>query len=476
VEFWRLYRLLRQRIWLLFLVLAVTVGIAVVKHVTEEVPFEASITLYAPPQSSVWIQELGAETKRVRTPDEVVANMAAMIMSRSVSKLTADDLQTTMTLEDYKKRVSVQRKGNTDMVEIRALGATGATAATFANTVGRVFKDYYRGEGTREAIAAVSSASDRSDTTRILLMAERERMIEFLNETDYEPVELAANNANVNVGTGTPPTVLRDAKLRVQALEAQLAEIDRLIESTPEEYTSATQLRNPVKDALQEELASLEGALEQELANRGAQHPNVKSLESHVAQMRLRLGEEPDFVEGMAQRERSSERADLLVERARISAELRGVQAQIPGLEQLATEYDAHVHALPELAEQYRALQRDIDVAQLEYDQGRQALFDAQRAQDRAGSEATIYILEDAEGDGVPVRSNLARSSVFAVFGGLLLTLVLIQGIEYLDNRVKTAEDLERLVGLPVVASIPSIEMSGAAADRATEDSVAGAT
>jgi capsular polysaccharide biosynthesis protein len=56
-----------------------------------------------------------------------------------------------------------------------------------------------------------------------------------------------------------------------------------------------------------------------------------------------------------------------------------------------------------------------------------------------------------------PARPQIARSLLLAVVGGLAAALALAFFVEYLDDTVRTPEQLERALGISVFALIPRI-------------------
>jgi len=462
LEFWRLYRLLRQRAWLLALVLVASASGVVIRHLTQRGTYQASAILYPSPNAISFGAGQGTTTggvvgaPRPRTTAEILGDMAAIIMSRTVLDYVNESRGLRLTPRMYSQLVNVRQKRDTDLLEITAFGTTPQAAADLANAVAEQFQAHYKvlcstaATNTREVLEGeVESARRRLDQAQRALVT-------FLKDTGFESVDLIQAASAVNTGQGTPDVLLRDAERRVRSAAAQLAEIERQLAATPEEIdTGQSQERNPVKDTLKQQLTDAQAKLDQELQLRGARHPSVQKLQAQVEQLRQQYEQEPEFVGSVKERERSTERQNLLLERTRVSAELRGAQAELPYLREQASKYASSSRVLPEQVEAYKRLQRDIDLAQAEYDRGFQALYEARRAETIARNQGTVEILERAVASDDAVRASLGRSMALGLMGGLVMTIILVQLIEYLDNRVKTPEDVERLVGLPVIATIP---------------------
>jgi capsular polysaccharide biosynthesis protein len=55
------------------------------------------------------------------------------------------------------------------------------------------------------------------------------------------------------------------------------------------------------------------------------------------------------------------------------------------------------------------------------------------------------------------VKLNIAIGGVLGLFVGVGLAFLL----EFVDNTIKTKEDVERVLGLPVIGQIPEFESNG---------------
>ncbi|MCF7817588.1 MAG: polysaccharide biosynthesis tyrosine autokinase [Kiritimatiellales bacterium] len=66
-----------------------------------------------------------------------------------------------------------------------------------------------------------------------------------------------------------------------------------------------------------------------------------------------------------------------------------------------------------------------------------------------------VEIIDTAEPNNRPVSPNLFMNVLLSIFVGLGAGVGLAYFIEYLDTSIKTADDVERLLGLPVLGLIP---------------------
>ena len=68
-----------------------------------------------------------------------------------------------------------------------------------------------------------------------------------------------------------------------------------------------------------------------------------------------------------------------------------------------------------------------------------------------------VQVMDRAEVPGAPFSPNTRRDWFTALMAGMLVALGLAFGIEYLDDTVKTPDDVTRRLGLPLLGLVPAI-------------------
>src|SRR3954462_11317003 len=68
-----------------------------------------------------------------------------------------------------------------------------------------------------------------------------------------------------------------------------------------------------------------------------------------------------------------------------------------------------------------------------------------------------VQVMDRAEVPGAPFSPNTRREWFTAMMAGLLVAFGLAFGIEYLDDTVKTPEDVSKRLGLPLLGLVPAI-------------------
>ena len=71
---------------------------------------------------------------------------------------------------------------------------------------------------------------------------------------------------------------------------------------------------------------------------------------------------------------------------------------------------------------------------------------------------SNVYIVDEAEVPDAPSNINHAKDVIIFAFVGLIISVAYVFILNMLDNTVKTAEEIEKLYGIHVLVSIPTIE------------------
>jgi len=190
----------------------------------------------------------------------------------------------------------------------------------------------------------------------------------------------------------------------------------------------------------------------QYLTTFGPKHPKMLDLESQLRDIDSKITEEVARVVATVAN-------DVAVANARVQS-LQGSLTKIEG--ESGVENKAKVK-LTEL-EARAGSAHQLYQAFLEKFKETQSQEGAETADSRVISRAVV--------PSAPSAPDKMRDFEMAVAGGLFLGFLLAVGAERLDNRLRTADQLEKLVNLPVLCTVPELKGSARrqqAADRIVE-------
>jgi succinoglycan biosynthesis transport protein ExoP len=142
-----------------------------------------------------------------------------------------------------------------------------------------------------------------------------------------------------------------------------------------------------------------------------------------------------------------------------IEADYRGARQRELLLKQALDDQKAQVNQTAEKLVQYNILKREADTNKQLYDGMLQKLKEAGITAGLRSSN--IRVVDPALIPSYPSRPNKTRNILLSILVGLVGGIGLALMREYLDNTVKTPDDIETLARLPSLAVVPALTSSG---------------
>ena len=329
--------------------------------------------------------------------------------------------------------VAVEQYRDTSLISIKVYRDDPQEAARLANEIAYVYRDYRLSVKRKEIKRAIDA-----------LKNELEKQRDIVNQVEDEVEQLRKE-----LGVSTIMRGVRLDKLRLQQLEADriAARVDMLVRKSRLEQlegltgedlmnASAYVVRDDAIAAIRQNLIDTEVSLKLARANYGENHPQVQRLLAGRAELKRQLDA---ALEGL----KKGLRADYEVAKQKYEA----LDAELRAAKQMDIEAERE-RFLP-----FERAQRNLDV--------QRSILDALRA--RVAQEGIefhvprtpVEIVDEAEPGQFPVRPNYYLNLIISLVLGLGAGVGLAYFIEYLDTSVKTVEDVERYLGLPVLGIIP---------------------
>jgi capsular exopolysaccharide synthesis family protein len=198
------------------------------------------------------------------------------------------------------------------------------------------------------------------------------------------------------------------------------------------EVTESTQL-------LQQQLATLRADYEQKRTFMKPDHPEMISLRSQIDELQRQIGQQ-------ASRVSAGRSNGLLADyRAALSAE-RALQARVNQLKGAVLDLRGR-------SVQYNILQREVDTNRTLYD----GLLQRYKEIGVAGGVgvAPVSVVDRAEAPDDPFRPNLLLNLALGLGLGLLAGVGGAIGFEFINDTIKSREDVRRKLALPCLGTVP---------------------
>ena len=185
---------------------------------------------------------------------------------------------------------------------------------------------------------------------------------------------------------------------------------------------------------------------------------NLNELQRQHAQLGERLGENnPRFVESRSALQ--SAQAKLTAEINKVvegvSNEYRAAAAQEQSLQSAMNSQQGQMMGQNKMGVQYTVLQRDADSNRQIYENLLQRSKEAGISGERRTTN--VRVIDQAEVPGGAFHPNVRSDMTFAFMAGLVFAFALAFGFEYLDNRIKTPQELKANINVPFLGMVPTL-------------------
>lgn len=364
-----------------------------------------------------------------------------------------------------KNTIEVINKKDTDIIEITISAPSPFEAAFLANTVAQEYtlasEEFNRGEikdlrGFLEDQLSRKEEELRSSEDLLRNYQEREKVASLDDETKELINRLSQIESNLEQSR-----VMLEANLEMKAsLERQLDERKLTL------ATEISEISTPYVLTLQSELASLVSEktkymtaveIEAQGVNRQFFQSNISQYDEKIKALKEKLTEEAQKISKSSMVKDPFQLSQELVKQLiTLEAEVKSTTAKINTLQELAYEYNREMEKLPVKVLELARLERRRLVDEQTFVMMTTKLEETKIQE--AGQRRNVRIIDEAIESAMPTKPNKTLNMALGMVLGLGLGIGLTFLREYLDNSIKSQEDLEKL-GYNILASIPKIQM-----------------
>jgi len=354
-----------------------------------------------------------------------------------------------------RSKMVVVNKRNTNILEITMTGPDPNEVALLVNTMVELYaisdKDWTTGE-----IVNLKLFIDEQ-----LINTEQElRQVEDSLRSFQEHEEIYEVSGSAQILLTQLTNIEGEYYTTIAELNIALENRNYVTEQlTKEEKILTERLLNSINTrlvALRIEIATNEADLIKNASVYGKEHDIVKSIQDKIDRLKQNLEQQTSEMvnKGISTADPIAFRQELMDNVLRLNASAASFEARIKEYKKLVDNYNSRLNKLPWKTLQLARLERDRSVLTQTYGLLRQKLEEAKITQaSQLGKVRTIDI-------ALPIASYTNPNIKMNMLIGLILGISLGVGIafllEYLDNTVKSVEDVERK-GHTVLGIIPAI-------------------
>ena len=324
-----------------------------------------------------------------------------------------------------KRGLTVQPSRDSTVISISFTATDPVFAATVANAFAQAYIDATIELKVEPARQYARWFGEQGKALRENLEKAQARVAAFQQEKGIPPGDEELNSETAR---------LKELSAQLTAVQAQMTVVQSRQRSGNAADTLQEVMQNPLITGLKTEIARQEAKLQEIALNLGRNHPQYQRMESEIAALKEQVEEQTRHI-------------------TRSFTTTRNVGKETEA--QLKSAIEAQkkkLLALKSVRDQLAVLQRDVDAAQGAYDavirRFNQTTLESQATQ------ANVSVLTPAAEPFEPLTSKLFRNQWVMIVLGVLFGISAAVGLELLDKRVRSVQDLTEMLQLPVLGMI----------------------
>lgn len=473
------FRVLFRGRWIIFLSFLTVVSLTAYLTNTMRPMFEATTTIL--------IEQKGGVDRTIfdiTGPFNVqteIANQVEVLKSRTLSEEVIRSLQMTPykdeleILRDYtssgevipfdtkvqnlRESISVNHLTDTDIIELKVVGHSSFEASFLANAVA---DEYYK-QSLKSSRGEVSEVrqflEDQLDDIRYKL-AQSEEVLKDYKENqktvalNSETAKMVEQIANFRAFYNEAETELSANLKRLDFLRKKLSDTQSNLVSSIQDVTS------PIIQQFEQQISE-KYSLIASLKARDAPGTEIviKSLDDEIDEIKKRQIEEARKIasSGSIPLDPLRTNQQLVDRMIEVETEIKSLTAKADSWREIVATAETALETVPEKELVLARLTRDASLNEKIYMMLNEK-FEESRISE-AGKTANVRIIDLAKPPKAPFKPNKRLNIVLGIILGLGLGVAVSFLLEFLDDSIKTAEDIERM-GLVLLGTIPVVKMS----------------
>ena len=337
------------------------------------------------------------------------------------------------------KNMELREVRNTGLIDIGVYSIEPQEAANIANMIALVYQEERVNRSRKALERGLGQLRDEGDNQRTRVeeaLTQLREIRERDNVTDPDPENPISQISTKDRNIIELEKQLSELRFQEKKTKGELEQIEKM---RPEELKEVLRTLNIADETVFKMVASLQEARSEEakLSNQGLgeNHPRIRALQAQSEVFSSQLAEQLNSV------------------KRNHAARLETLQRTIDDLEATFTVAQNEQIADKKKTSAYSEAKSKYLLAKKVYEAA-QAKISTALLEGKIDHD-TAFIHEKAEPSLYPAKPNVPAYMALAAIVGLIIGLGLAFFIEYLDTSVKTLEDVEKYLDIPVLAVIP---------------------
>lgn len=456
-DFWGVMRTLFRRKFMILAIMILGTTAAALLTLREVPLYRATATIEIQRQETRIIES--AEVEPVVVADsEYMATQYALLKSRALAERTVEllDLSNNELYADQSlgreerlrsaaeyigRNLQVAPEGRSRVVKVSFVSADPGDAAQIANTVVDSFIEGSLERKFNTTAYARKFLEERLVTAKTALEGAERRLVDYAQQEDI--LEIGTSNGNTSLDLDSLVALNAElAKAQSERISAEQTYREMLSNAATTEFLDSEDLKR--LRALRSELTA---EYQEMLGTFKPDYPDMVKLQARI-----------DAVDAEIETEKASIRTAS-------EATFKAALAREQSLNQRIEELKGSVQDQRGRKIEYTILQREVDTARTQYEALLQRLKEVSIAGGVGSSQ--VSVVDEAIVPALPFEPNLSRVLIQALILSLAAGIGLAFMLNYIDDTIKTPEDVKQKLGLAAVGVIPKVK--GAKADSITD-------
>ena len=351
--------------------------------------------------------------------------------------------------------MSVTNKRNTNILAITFSSKNADEARRLSNKIAETYVRYDGERSKRNAIKSKEFLDSLVNEQQSKIEEKENRIRDFklLNNMYSLDGDASSIIDQMNNYEGELYNIIAEINIRKEKAEILNSRL------TKEEKNLKEKLSNDINSqliSLRIEIGTIESQVVQNTSVYGSNHGAVIELNEKLNSLKGELNKKVSelIAQGITVQDPLQERQNTIEELLNLDSEIIGFELRKTEINKMLNVFNSKLNQLPAKQMELARLNRDIDVLNNNYSYLRQKLEEAKL--NIAVKVGNSNILDSARMPTSPIGPNHQRNILLGIFLGLVSGLVFSFIIEFLDNTMKTIDEIEKY-DLNVLGIIPAI-------------------
>ena len=358
-----------------------------------------------------------------------------ILLGQPMKILTPREIQDWL-IDSVKNKISIEAVEDTHLLNISAYDYNPDLAGEIANSVVQSYIEFNLDNRTSSSKNTLNWMSNQLYETQKKLEEAEEEFLAFKQQEKLFSLEgkqkgIAGKITNID-------DINIETRNRRVEVETKLKELGRVDGSRVDAQHVRTLINNPLIDSLYSQLLNSEIELSRLRKVYKSKHPKIIQVKTSIANARDKF------------------EAEIKKEVINLKAELAVLTQKEAALKITIEDFESDALTTNRKELKYTILQRNVDSHRRLYDILLERIKESNITDDIDVSN--IRIAEPAVTPLAPINPNKLRKMILGILFGLMIGTGLAFLLEYLDKSLRTEEDIQRHLDLPVLGLIPEAE------------------